>query len=61
MSPYEMGEEAYFRGESFGDNPFPKGSPARAEWERGMSADGGYGRSEASVRLNETMKGGRNE
>ena len=36
MTAYEEGEAAYFRGETFGDNPYKKGTRDYDEWNRGM-------------------------
>ena len=43
MSAYDEGVDAYNRGESHGDNPYPKDSKEGEEWARGMSNHGDPG------------------
>lgn len=43
LTPYERGEAAYNRGETFSDNPYRKGTKEYDEWVRGMSSDGDPG------------------
>lgn len=43
MTPYEKGEEAYFHGLTFGDNPYPKYSKEWVEWNKAMSNRGDPG------------------